>query len=166
MATGDIPQPPAPPTTHPRIRIRTQQLVGLILLAAIPVLAVLGVFGEKTGEARAETSELELRVRYPARLRYKTLHPLEVHVRNLSDRPLDRVTVRFADAYISQFSNVQFMPSVNKAFEVELRDVQPGEERLVSAELQAERYGRHSGTVTATTGPTSVTAPLQTFTFP
>lgn len=166
MATANPQSPPAAPEIQPRIRIRAAQAVGMILLAILPVLALLDVFGDSVAEARASGSQLELRVNYPARFRYKTIHPIEVQVINRFDRPLDRVIVKFDENYLSQFSNVQLTPAADKAYEVELRDVQPGEERVISVEIQAERYWRHRGTVTATAGPDSVTARLETFTFP
>ena len=159
-------EPPAPPETRPRLHLRTSQLVGMLFFAAFPLAALLGLFGDSTAEVGAPSAALELRVSYPTRFRYKTIHPLEVRVRNRSANPLDRVVVTFDQEYVSGFSNVRFTPEAVRAYEVELRGVQPGEERLVSVEVQAERYGRHRGTVTAASGAEAVTAELQTFTFP
>ena len=75
------PQPPQPPEIRRRIAFHRTQLIGVPLLAIIPVLALFGVFGTTTGEARAESAELQMQVRYPTRFRYKVINSLTVEVR-------------------------------------------------------------------------------------
>ena len=53
-----------------------------------------------------------------------------------------------------------------RAYEVEVRDLAAGEERLVSAEIQAQRYGRHVGEITAQSGAESLSVQVRTVTFP
>lgn len=130
-----------------RLRFYRFQWVGLPLVFLVPVLALLGVFGESWGHADAASTELSLRVEYPTRYRYKQTHTVEVFVENVSGGPLDTVVVAFDPTYVRRFSTLTFIPSPKEPFEVELLDVKPGEVRLVRAELQGEHYGRHRGTV-------------------
>ncbi len=69
---------------------------------------------------------------------------------------------------MTQFSTLNMIPSSTRAFVVELTDVAPAEERLVWAELQAERYGSHTGSVRAYRkgGTDTISVPLRTFVFP
>jgi hypothetical protein len=127
------------------------QWVGLPILFAIPVLTLLGVFGEHTRHAAASSRTLELRVEYPDRFRYRQVMELRAFVRNNSDAVLDTVTVAFDTAYVSRFSSVRFDPPVLMTYAVPLRAIAPGETRLVSVELWGQRYGRHRGTVAAYT---------------
>jgi hypothetical protein len=141
-------------------------VLGVLALAVLPVLALLGFFGESGAEQTLSGEALELHVSYPTRLRYKRIDTVEVRVRNVSGEPIDRVVVKFDEGYIEEFSSVHFTPSISRAYEVELKDVQPDEERLVSVEIQAEEYWRHRGTVTVEAGPHTLTARIMTFTFP
>lgn len=115
----------------------------------------------------AASTELDVRIDYATRYRYKMYNEMQVFVRNTSAQPIDTVTVAFDSAYISRFSDLAFIPSANQAFEVDLTDVQPGEVRQVWVELQGEYYGRHSGEVTATSGgPDTARARVSTIIFP
>ena len=131
------------------MKLHRYQWVGLPLMFLVPVLAVLGVFGETRGREARASAELALRVEYPARYRYKQISALEVFVENVSAGALDTVVVAFDPDYVRRFSTPTFIPSLEEPFEVELLDVKPGETRLVWAELQGERYGRHRGTIEA-----------------
>jgi hypothetical protein len=115
----------------------------------IPVLALFGVFGETWERADDANAVLRLHVEYPTRYRYKQINTMEVSLENVSDSPIDTVVVSFDPAYVRHFSTLTFIPSPTEPFEVELLDVAPGETRLVWAELQGERYGRHRGAIDA-----------------
>jgi hypothetical protein len=115
----------------------------------IPVLALLGVFGETWSRTEAASAALALRVEYPTRYRYKQINTVEVFAENVSRATLDTVVVAFDPAYVRRFSTVMFIPSPRVPFEVELLDVKPGEVRRVWAELQGEQYGRHRGRIEA-----------------
>lgn len=143
--------PPALQVTEQprRLELHRYQWVGLPLMLLIPVLALFGVFGETWGRADDVSADLALRVEYPTRYRYKQINALEVFVENVSGGPLDTVVVAFDPAYVLRFSTPTFIPAPEVPYEVELLDVQPGEVRLVVAELQGERYGRHRGAVEA-----------------
>lgn len=146
------PEPPPPlrvPDAPRAFRLHRYQWVGIPLLFLVPVLALLGVFGETWERAEADSTDLALEVRYADRYRYKMINAVEAWVENRSGTRLDTVVVAFEEAYVGQFSTLTFIPAPTEPFEVELYGVAPGERRLVWAELQAERYGRHTGTLRA-----------------
>lgn len=132
-----------------RLSFSRFQRVGLPLLFVVPLLALLGLFGETWDRTEGASDGLALLVEYPTRYRYKQLNTVEVFVENTSAATLDTVVVAFDPAYVRRFSTLSFIPSPKEPFEVELFYVKPGETRLVWAELQGEHYGRHEGTIEA-----------------
>lgn len=156
MSPNEVPQPPQPPPFERRLKFPPLQIVGMVYILILPVLAVLGVFGESFASIDASGPTLEMSVDYPSRYRYKMTNPVNVTLRNVSGEVLDTVTVSFDADYIDQFSNVTFTPSVDTVtgneYQVELTDIGPGETRVVTVEIRAERYWRHSGTITASPG--------------
>lgn len=165
---AELPEHLRAPDAPRRFRLHGYQWVGLPLLFLVPVLALLGVFGETKGRAEAVGADLAMEVRYADRLRHKQLNAIEVRVENGSGVRLDTVTLAFDESYVQPFSVRAFVPSATRPFEVELYDLASGEVRLVWAELQAERYGRHRGALRAyATGRVDTTSiTLSTFVFP
>jgi hypothetical protein len=160
------PEPPPPPELHPRIQIRPLQIAGLVFLAAFPLLAFFNVFGDSQSRVSASSEIIELDVSYPSRFRYKSTASIEARITNTSQQPLEAVTVRFDENYVNKFSEVSFTPDVKRAYEVEITDLRAGQSQLISVEIQAEKYGRHSGTVSASSGDDLTTVSLATFVFP
>lgn len=159
-------EPAGPPPTAPRLSFTRKQYLGLPLLAAIPVLTLLGAFGESRASVRAASPALEMTVRYPSRFRYRQVQSLDVTVRNVSQRILDTVTLSLDTAYITRFSSVRIVPAPSDAYVVKLVDVKPMESRLVSAELWGERYGSHEGKITVATHSDTVSTLIRTIVFP
>lgn len=145
----ELPESLRVPEAPRRLRFHRYQWVGLPLLFLVPVLALLGVFGES--EARVEQAgvDLALEVRYADRYRYMQSQRIEVWVENASGTPFDTVVVAFDEAYVRRFSSVTFLTDPVEPFEVEVLALAPGASQLVWAELQAEQYGRHEGSVRA-----------------
>lgn len=160
------PEPPAPPAHVRRLALTRKQWVGVPLLLAVPVLTLLGTFGESRAIARAASPTLALTVRYPSRFRYRQIQPLELTVENRSGQPMDSVRVSLDTAYITRFSSVRIDPAPQRDFVVRLDGVRPGESRLVAAELWGERYGVHRGRVVAATTTDSVAVDVRTVVFP
>ena len=158
--------PPEAPKTVARISLTAKQVIGLPLIAAVPLLALFGVFGERATTAVARSSTIEVTVTYPARFRYRQVQPLRVAVRNTSPRSIDTAFVSFDTAYIARFSSVRFDPAVRSAFVVPATDIAPGATALVSVELWGEHYGNHRGRVVVAAKGDSVAVPLSTFVFP
>ena len=140
--------------------------MGIPLLAVIPLLTLLGVFGEGRATTRVVSPTVEMRVVYPSRLRYRQIGLLEVAVRNVSGHALDTIALSLDTAYVTRFSSVRIEPAPRLAYTVALTAVKPQETRLVAAELWGQDYGSHAGHVVATTSGDSVSSPIHTFVFP
>ena len=164
--SGSKPAPPPAPGMRRHIRLYPHQWVGIPILALLPVLAVLGVFGQ-TGDARTSTGPvLEIRAEYPSRMRYKTLGDIAVRVGNRSGTPLDSVIVNLEESHLAGFSNVTFTPQANEAHRVTLGRLDPGEEGSVAVEVTAERYGRWTGAIVAAAGSDTAAVEVSTLVFP
>lgn len=163
---NDTPYPAAPEINR-RIGVPRWRMVGLLLVPVVPLLAIAGVFGESWARAAADGPNVSVQVEYPSRFRYKMLNSVAVSIRNQSARAIDTITVRVDSSYALRFSTVVFTPAAERAYEVPLTDIAPGETRLVVIELQGERYGRHTGGlhIESTNGDT-LAIPLSTLVFP
>jgi hypothetical protein len=164
-------QPPQPPDVAHRLQFYPWQLIGVGLIMLVPVLALLGVFGESRGATHASGAGLEVRVEYLTRLRYKMLNPMTVSVQNMSTQSIPTLTVAVDRAYIEGFSDVTFTPDADEItgsdYVVELIGVPPGETRVVTVSLEARRYGRFTGRVRAAAGDGApAEARVETFVFP
>jgi hypothetical protein len=147
-------QPPQPPSVTRKFQFHLIQLIGMPLIILVPVLAMLGVFGETLDSVMVSNPQLEMHVEYPARFRYKMIDSVRVSLLNISTRLIPTVRVEFDQAYVEEFSTVTFTPSVkhitDSVYMVEITDLEPGETRVISVTIQAEKNGRHEGTITAT----------------
>jgi hypothetical protein len=159
-------RPPLPPTIDRRFSLTKKQWVGLPFLAAIPILTLFGVFGERRAETGAQSSTLAVSVRYPERFRYRQIQALDITVKNLTRAEIDTVHVSLDTAYITRFSSVRIEPEPLGAFVVDLLHVKPQESRLVSAEVWGERYGRHHGRILVVANGDTVGVSLSTLVFP
>jgi hypothetical protein len=159
-------EPPRAPSIKPKIALSRKQRFVMPLLLGIPILAVLGVFGESQALAHATGGSIDVSVSYPTRFRYRQVQSIHVSVRNHSSTMLDTVSIGFDTAYISRFSSVRFDPAVKTAYTIDLTNFKPGESRLVSVELWGQDYGSHSGDIVARNGGETVMVHLRTFVFP
>lgn len=162
---------PQPPDMKRRIRMYPMQWIGMVLIALIPVLALLGVFGEQRAQVSASSSALSLDVDYPLNYRYRVHNPLTITVRNTSQQAYETVTIAISTDYISPFADSKFEPELQRltdaAYEVDLDDVQPGETRLVTVVLEGQEYGRHAGAITASAeGAAAARVDVATFVLP
>lgn len=146
-------KPPEAPQIPRRFELYAYQYIGILLLLVVPVLALLGVFGESATTLQQASADLTLTITYPTRYRYEMLNSLTAAVRNNTSAAIPTLTVRFSRDYIDQFSDVSFSPSLTRitdeAYEVDLSDLPPGAARVVSVDLRADAYGEHRGAVTA-----------------
>jgi len=166
--SGELPPPLRVSAQPRRVKLHRFQWIGLPPLLAVPLLALLGVFGETWTRVDGSGPGLALSVEYATRYRYKQINTLQVRVENTATRTLDTVVVALDSTYAARFSTLVFVPSARAPFEVELVDLEPGEVALVWVELQAERYGRHRGFLEARGSglPDTVRIPLRTYIFP
>lgn len=165
------PKLPEVPEIARKWQFHRLQMIGIPLIMLIPLLALFGLFGKTITTVSDTNTELAIHVTYPARFRYKTIDQAHVSVQNVSAQPIPVVRVYFDHGYINSFSTVTFTPDVktvtDAAYIVELTDLQPQETRIISVQLQAEKYWQHKGEITATLTETAgVEVPLSTFVFP
>ncbi|HET6599751.1 MAG TPA: hypothetical protein VFG60_07285 [Burkholderiaceae bacterium] len=149
-------QPPAPPPFQRKIAIDRVQRVGILLLALIPLAAMLGAFGLRSDETAASGHGVSLQLRYPALMRYTTSLPLNMRIGNTSGRTLSHLSVRIDTDWLSSFSPSDFTPPVQRVTthyaELRLPDLAPGDETLVVGMLQGQDRGRHGGRIAIAIG--------------
>jgi hypothetical protein len=147
------PQPPDIPPIERRLRFYWLQLLGMPVIMAVPLLALLGVFEPNRQTASATSAALELRVEYPDRIYYHVSEPIHVTVTNLGQATAP-ISITFDAEYINSFAHASFTPDVadERGFVVVLDAIGPGETRVVALELEAEALGRHEGAISATSG--------------
>jgi hypothetical protein len=158
--------PPAPPDVASRLSLTRKQYLGIPLIALIPVLTLLGVFGEQRAVARAASRTLDMRIEYPSRFRYRQIEWLDITVRNISGRTIDTVTVSLDTAYITRFSSVRIAPDPTRPYVVVMTAVKPQESRLIHAELWGQRYGSHHANIIGAVGADTARQRIHTFVFP
>lgn len=167
----DVQKPPFAPEIQRKFRLYRFQYIGGAVIILIPVLALLGVFGETITRVQEASPELQVEVEYVTRYRYKMLDTLTVSVENLTGETVPALTIRFSRTYVEQFSTVAFSPPeariTGEAYIVELQSIEPGAIRVVQVALQAEKYGIHEGVVSASAeGIAPVSVPIRTIVFP
>lgn len=157
---------PRAPLGAPRWVLTRKQWVGLPVLALIPVLALFGVFGERTATITTATPSLGVRVAYPERFRYRQSERLEVAVTNRSARALDSIRVSLDTAYLARFGDVRVEPAPLIPYDVWLARVAPGETRLVVVELMGKQYWRHSASLGVAMGDERAEVHFSSLVFP
>src|SRR5688572_3572602 len=105
MAKSRDTEPPRPPPFQRKVVIAPVQAIGVSVLAAIVVAALVGVLGLRPGETKASGTGLDVQVSYPHIVRYRTSMPLEVNVKNTGSAPLARVEVRVDRKYLDAFQD-------------------------------------------------------------
>ncbi len=159
--------PPDPPKIDRRLRLHPWQWIGVPVLILIPVLALLGVFGDTWETAIVRTADVAVEVQYPERNRYRMSTPLWIDVRNVTAGTMDTVTLAIDTTYLSRFAMVAAIPAFEYPYVIRITDLAPGEARRVHVELQGEQYGRHSGELWVTSGGADTARiQLETFVFP
>lgn len=161
---------PQPPHFQRKLQIAPLQLIGISLLALLPILAIFSVFGESLDVKGASNSEISMQVEYVTRYRYRMQDAMSITVTNESPQP-STITVSIDRDYINHFSDVTFVPEVERvsvdAYEVDLPAVKSHETRLVTVQMQGEHYWTKTGVVSATlTGGQPVTVEVSTTIFP
>jgi hypothetical protein len=164
-------QPPQPPEVERRLQFHREQLIGVPIIMLLPVLALLGLFGPTFGTESASGSQIEMQVEHPTRVRYKTIIPLEITVRNVSAQDMPTVTVSISADYIANFTEAQFVPEADEiteeAYKIELSNVGAGESRQVNVGLRPDLIGNHTGEIVAEPeGGEATRASIGTFILP
>ena len=160
------PRPAQPPPMDRGLRLPWSQWLGVSIIAAIPVLAIFGVFGERWQTSETEGAGLRARVEYPTRLRSMSRKSMTVEIENRSSTSLDTVEVVFDPAYMGRFSSPAFIPPPRDAYTVSLLGLRPAETRMVHVDVQGESIGRHDGRIVVRSRGDSIALALGTTVFP
>jgi hypothetical protein len=138
-------KPEQAPKTKYKLKFYLYEAIGVSIIALIPVLAIIGVFGTNIETSTTSSENIEVEVKYPTKFRYKTISPFNITVKNKSDSA-ESVKVYIEEAYLSNFSNIRFTPEpleiVNRYYVFDLGTLQAEDSKIISGELQAERYGK------------------------
>lgn len=159
-------EPPQPPKVRPRLQMHRSDLTGAVVFAGITLLAVMGAFGPSISRIESQSGAVEVSVEHPSLLRYAMLSRIDAWITNSGADPIAEVGVTFDSEYVHAFSTVAFTPEPEEAYVVTLRDIAPGETRLVSLAANAERLGIINGGISITTGRQSVRLHLRTVILP
>lgn len=145
------PEPPAAPDFERRVSFHPSRLVGLLLIAVVPSLALAGVFGMSSGTVSGRGELVTVAVEFPASQRYRVRQPLRIAITNTGTETVASVELRLSTAYLSAFSDVTFTPAPDllddESYVFTLTDFVGGEMRRIEAQVQAQRYWRHSGSL-------------------
>ena len=168
---GSDSQLPQPPEMKRRVAIYPMQLVGMTLIILIPVLALLGFFGQVEARASAASESFTVLAEYPERSRHRLFEVVTITITNVSPQAYDTVTVGISESYVASFAEVAFDIEVDRitpeAYVFELTDVQPGDSRIIGIELRADQYGQRDGFVhVSAPDAESVELAISTFVFP
>jgi hypothetical protein len=141
------PFPPDVPDIERRVRFYPRQLVGLVILATIPVLAMLGLLDAGQHQVAGTTPALEVEVEYPARMRVSGHEVLRIVATNRTGSPLEGVRVLLPDSYMAAFAAREVVQEATPDYVVTFPPIEPGRSRTVQVALLAERFGRHEGPI-------------------
>lgn len=130
-----------------RIRFWQHQWVGIPFLMLFPILALLGIFGESSKKIETQENGLHINLESPERLRYGLQAPLNFRIENKTGQTIPQTKLVFDARYLEKFSEVKFSPEISRAYEVELKDLAPGEIREVFVEAKAKHYGWQDGNI-------------------
>ncbi len=143
--------PPEPPVIRRAGSYYPAHVIGVLLLALLPALALVGAFDEQVNTASASTPGLLLEVRYVTRTRYSLRTTMEIVVENRTGSALHNVVVGIDRGYMEGFGSAQFRPEVTHstpdALEIALPDLDPGAWRAIDAQMIANRIGSHDGRI-------------------
>lgn len=159
-------QPPQPPATAPRPRVRRSDLIEVCLIATLPLLALFGEFGPASELAHARSGDLEVGIDYPSRARFDMPDRVDAHVTNVGNRTFPEVRLAFDDGDLQTFSGVGSTPETKRAQVMQIQNLGPGETRLVPLALKADRHGRNRGRVTVSARSEPMVLDLGTLVFP
>ncbi|MCC6453905.1 MAG: hypothetical protein IT328_03075 [Caldilineaceae bacterium] len=162
---------PQPPPFQRKLQIGPVQLIGIPLLAILPILALFGIFDSGMATAHAANDELALQVDYISHYRYTMRDTMTVAVTNLSKQAPATINVAFDRDYLAHFSEINFVPAAeqitDEVYVVEVAGMESGETRLVKLELLGEGYWTQEGTISASLfDGKPVTVTVSTTTYP
>jgi hypothetical protein len=156
-------EPPQPPEIPRRFRLHKHQMIGLPLIALLPILALFRVFGDGVEITNASTPSLRVDIEYPQKFKFKQTKVVRVKVTNLSGSTIDTVNVSLDTAYMSRFKYGSITPEPKRAYVVELTELQPQEKEEVVVEIEGRNYGEQRGTIMVATETDTIRRPITTY---
>lgn len=162
--------PPAPPPFPRRIWITPGQAASLLLLATLPVLAMLGTFGSDNERVLiARGDGVTLTVAHMERLRYGYPARLKIRADASDPQRLRGALIRVDAALLERFDKVAAAPPPQRvstnSYDFAVAENPDG--YAIVIDLEPERYGHARGHVTLDlSSGTALELPLQAFIFP
>jgi hypothetical protein len=138
------------------------QAIGLILIAALPIMALAGAFDPDRTTLEGRSASINATLEYPERVPFSSLAHMRLKVTNLSNRLLDTVLVEFDTAYLARFTQINILPQPQRVFAVALTDLKPQEKREVLVEMDGDEVGNAAGLVHIKSGIESLQLKLST----
>ncbi len=127
-------------------RFHVRHLVGIALLAILPVVGAFGLLETGTEVGRASSPGLDIVVEYPTRVRATHRADLRI-VLTAAAHQAEGLTVSIPRGYLENFTVHGATPDRTAPGEVPLPDLEVGDTARVSVELEAVRFGLHRGGV-------------------
>ena len=136
------------PEFRPRIKAWRYQWIGFPLILAIPILAILNVFGLSMDEQHFSKDGLSIKTEFPGVMRHGQVEYLRLEITNQSESNLENVKVHFAPLYLKKFDEVEFSPPVEENYVVNLGSIQEGTTKYLDLRLRAGKRGNYQGDIT------------------
>jgi hypothetical protein len=158
--------PPEPPTIDHRIALTRVQRIGVPLLALVPILAVAGVFDDRSVVVEREVGSLSVRAEMPQGVRQNRSGIVEIDLENRGASPVS-AEVAISPEYLVDCMEIDMTPSPYRAWATRTEPIAPGERAQVRLEYEGERAGLHEGVlrIRESRGD-EVRIPIRTFVFP
>lgn len=158
--------PPEPPALEHRVRLSRLQWIGVPLFALVPLLALAGIFDDRSIEIAREVGSLSVRAQVPQGLRQNRSGIVEVDLENRGDTPL-AVEVAISPEYLEDCTAIDMAPPPYRAWAARLEPIAPGDRAQVRLEYEGERAGLHEGVIRVRDEHgAEVRMPIRTFVFP
>jgi hypothetical protein len=162
--------PPKPPEIKREISFYRNQMIGLPIIALLPLLALFKVFDTSLDTVKSSNEGLSLSVRYPTKIRNRTIEPMQITVTNETGVEQKELEVHVSRGFVEKFKQIKFEPDVDDierdSYVVQLKDVKPGEERTIDMDIETDMVGTHDCRVWASTGDEEASASFKTFVYP
>jgi hypothetical protein len=154
-----------PPDLPRKFRMYPTQAIGLLLIAILPILALMGIFEPKQSTTSGRSTSLAVDLQFPKRVPYSTNSTMRVKVTNTSSIVLDSVDVEIDTSYLAAYDQVALSPQADRSFGVVLNSLQPGEKREVRIDMMGKEVGTHEGVIFVRTAKEQIRLPLSTTVF-
>ncbi|HRE81778.1 MAG TPA: hypothetical protein PLN52_12050 [Opitutaceae bacterium] len=136
-----------------RVLLSWSQIIGCLLLLAIPILSVLGVLGDRRNHSSARAGDLVLEADVPACARYGTTTRVTLKLSGFRPEFGDpRLEVVMDRTYLSRFSSLKASSplggvSTNDVTFLPVTSVGEGDSVVLELEITPEEYGWAKGRI-------------------